>query len=123
MTATGHIRVSLDIAFATVAGEAGWVVDAELSRAVVAYIRGAGRSHPHADLDAVTRILGADAAERLRPRLEQLVAEAVYWPVDWGRHDLDSASRLVEEAMVSRHPELSGEAIAALMWEFGYSHF
>jgi hypothetical protein len=99
------------------------VVDVELSQAVVAYIRGAGRPYPHDDLDAVARVLGTDAAARLRPRLEQLVAEAVYWPVDWGQHDLDSASRLVQEGMVSRHPELSDEAITALMWEFDYSHF
>jgi hypothetical protein len=78
--------------------------------------------YPHDDLDAVARALGADAAARLRPRLEQLVREAVYWPVDWSRHDLDSASQLVQDGMVGRHPELSGEAMAALMWEFGYSH-
>ena len=99
------------------------MVDAELSRAVVAYIRGAGRSYPHDDLDAVARILGTDAAERLRTCLEQLVAETVYWPVEWDQHDLDSASRLVQDGMARRHPELSGEAIAALMWEFDYSHF
>jgi hypothetical protein len=42
------------------------VVDAELSQAVVAYIRGAGLLYPHDDLDAVARALGADAAARLR---------------------------------------------------------
>ena len=99
------------------------MVDVELSRAVVAYIRGAGLPYPHDDLDAVARVLGTDAAARLRQRLEQLVAEAVYWPVDWGRHDLDSASQLVQDGLASRHPELDGEAIAALMWEFDYSHF
>jgi hypothetical protein len=67
--------------------------------------------------------LGTDAAARLRPLLQQLVAEAVYWPVDWDLHDLDSASRLVQDGMASRHPELSDEAMAAIMWEFGYSHF
>jgi hypothetical protein len=99
------------------------VVDAELSQAVVAYIRGAGLPYPHADLDAVVRVLGADAAARLRPHLDQLIDEAVCWPVDWSRHDLGSASRLMCDGMAGRHPELSGEAIAALAWEFGYSHF
>jgi hypothetical protein len=89
---------------------------------VVAYIRGAGLPHPHADLDAVVRILGGGAAERLGPLLKQLVAEAVSWPVDWSLHDLGSASRLVEEGMAGRHPELSSEAIAALAWEFSYSN-
>jgi hypothetical protein len=93
------------LAFAGAVTEAGWVVDAELSGAVVAYIR------------------GTDAAARLRPLLQQLVAEAVYWPVDWDLHDLDSASRLVQDGMASRHPELSDEAMAAIMWEFGYSYF
>jgi hypothetical protein len=111
------------LAFAGAVTEAGWVVDAELSGAVVAYIRGAGLPYPHDDLDAVARILGTDAAARLRPLLQQLVAEAVYWPVDWDLHDLDSASRLVQDGMASRHPELSDEAMAAIMWEFGYSYF
>jgi hypothetical protein len=103
--------------------EAGRVVDVELSRAVVAYIRGSGLPYPHDDLDAVARILGTFGAERLQPRLDKLASEAVYWRVDWGSHDLDSASGLVHDALASRHPELSGEAIEALMWEFDYCHF
>ena len=99
------------------------MVDEELSRAVVAYIRGADLPYPHADLNAVARVLGAAAAARLRPRLDQLIAETVGWPVDWSRHDLQSATQLVQDGMADRHPELSGEATAALAWEFGYSHF
>jgi hypothetical protein len=74
------------------------VVDVELGQAVVAYIRGTGLPYPHADLDAVARILDADAATRLGPGLDQLIAEAVHWPVDWGQHDLHSASQLVPAA-------------------------
>jgi hypothetical protein len=90
---------------------------------MVAYIRGAGLPYPHADLDAVVRILGADAAGRLQPILDQLIAEAVNWPVDWSQHDLHSASQLVQDGMADRHPELSGAAMAALTREFDYSHF
>jgi hypothetical protein len=104
-------------------GKLGRVVDAELSGALVAYLRGAGRPYPYAELDAVVRIVGADAAERLRPVLDQLIEEAVSWPVDWNRHTLPSASRLVRDGMAGRHPELGREAVAVLVWAFDHSHF
>ena len=69
------------------------------------------------------RVLGAGAVSRLHPRLDQLIDESVYWPVEWSRHDLQSAMQLVQDGMASRHPELSGEAVAALVWTFGDSHF
>jgi hypothetical protein len=106
-------------------GKLGRVVDAELSGALVTYLRGAGLPYPYpsTELDAVVRIVGADAAERLRPVLDQLIAEAVSRPVDWNRHTLPSASRLVRDGMAGRHPELSREAVAALAWAFDHSHF
>ena len=36
---------------------------------------------------------------------------------------LHSPSQLVRDGLAGRHPELSGEAVAALMWESGYSSF
>lgn len=50
--------------------------------------------------------MGADAAGRLRPVLDRLIAEAVSWSVDY-----------------DRHPEVSREAVAALTWAFDHSHF
>jgi hypothetical protein len=98
------------------------VTDDELSRAVVAYIRGAGLAWPHASLAAVAEALGADAAERLGPHLKRLAGEAVYWPVDWNRHDLLSAMDVVRAGLAERHPDLSSEAVEALVWDFSYAN-
>jgi len=103
--------------------EAGDVIDDELSRAVVAYIRGAGLAWPHRSLDAVAGAMGADAAERQGPHLKRLADEAVYWPVDWDRHDGLSAMDVVRGGLAERHPELSSEAVGALVWDFSYAHW
>jgi hypothetical protein len=98
------------------------VEDRELSRAVVVYLRGSGLAWPHASPEAVAQELGAEAAERLMPRLRQLANEAVYWPVDWQNHidDLGSAARVVEDEISAAHPELDQDAISALGWQFSY---
>ena len=96
------------------------MIDDELSRAVVAYLRGAGLAWPHRSLDAVAEVVGAGTAERLRPGLERLADETLYWPVDWGCHDLLSAMEVVRGGLAERHPELSGDAVEALVWEFSY---
>jgi hypothetical protein len=106
-----------------VAIQTGYVIDDELSRAMVAYIRGAGLAWPHRSLDAVAGAMGADAAERLGPHLKRLADEAVYWPVGWDRHDLLSAMDMVRGGLAERHPELSGEAVEMLVWDFGYAHW
>lgn len=82
-----------------------------------------GLAWPHRSLDAVARAVGAEAAERLRPQLKRLADEAVYWPVNWDRHDLLSAMDLVRCRFAERYPELSSEAVEALVWDFGYAHW
>jgi hypothetical protein len=99
------------------------VIDEELSRAVVAYIRGAGKSWPHRSPEAVARAMGADTAQRLGPQLKRLADETVYWPVDWDQHDLNSAAEMVRSGVAERHPELSSEAIEALLWDFSYAYW
>jgi len=98
------------------------VVDNELSRAVVVYLRGSGLAWPHASPEAVAKELGAEAAERLMPRLRQFAKEAVYWPVDWQNHidDLDSATRVVEDEIRAAYPELDQDAVSALGWQFSF---
>jgi hypothetical protein len=106
------------------------VIDDQLSRAVVAYIRGAGLAWPHRSLEAVATSMGADTAGRLGPQLQQLADEAVYWPIDWNRldpqaameDDLHAAMEVVRTGLAERHPELSSEAVEALVWDFGYAH-
>ena len=98
------------------------MIDDELSRAVVAYIRGAGLAWPHRSLAAVAEAMGADDAERWGQRLKGLADESVYWPVDWDRHDLESAMEMVRRGLTEAHPELSGEAVNALVWDFSYAH-
>ena len=113
-----------EIAAEGAAIQAGDVIDDdELSRAVVAYVRGAGRAWPHRSLDAVAGAVGADAAERLGLHLKRLADEAVYWPVGWDRHDLLPAMEAVRAGLAERHPELSTEAVEALVWDFGYAHW
>jgi hypothetical protein len=103
-----------------VRAEAAGVVDRELSRAVVAYLRGSGLAWPTETPEAVATELGAEATARLMPRLKQLAREAVYWPVDWQDHDLVSATRAVEEDITAAHPELDQNAVRALGWYFSY---
>lgn len=98
------------------------MIDDELSRAVVAYFRGAGLAWPHRSLEAVAEAMGADTADRLRPRLERLAGETLHWPVDWDRHDLLSAMDVVRGGLAERHPELSSEAVETLVWEFSYAY-
>ena len=96
------------------------MIDDELSQAVVAYLRGAGRAWPHRSLEAVAQAMGADTAQRLEPRLKCLGDKTLYWPVDWDHHDSMSAMEVVRAGLTERHPELSSEAIEALVWEFSY---
>jgi hypothetical protein len=62
----------------------------------------------------------ANVPGRLGPHLKQLADEAVYWRVDWSRHDLGSAAEVVRRGHAERHPELTSEAVEALVWEFSY---
>jgi hypothetical protein len=98
------------------------MIDDELSRAVVVYIRGAGLSWPHRSIDAVAEAMGSDVAQRLGPRLKSLADEAVYWPVDWTQHELLSAVEVVRGEFTQRHSELTSEAVEALVWDFSYAH-
>jgi hypothetical protein len=98
------------------------VIDDELSRAVVAYLRGAGLAWPRRSLEAVAGAMSADTAQRLEPRLKRLADETLYWPVDWDRHDLLSAMEVVRGGLTEHHPELSSEAVEALVWEFSYAY-
>ena len=96
------------------------MIDDELSRAVVAYIRGAGLAWPHRSLDAVAAAMGAAAAERFGPQLKPLADEMLHWPVDWDRLDLLAAMEVVRNGFAEHHPELSSTAVDALVWEFSY---
>jgi hypothetical protein len=116
LTASAVVQVAAGGATSQAEG----VIDDELSRAVVAYLRGAGLAWPRRSLDAVAEAMGADTAERLRPCLERLADETLYWPVDWDRHDLLSAMEVVRSGLADRHPELGSEAVEALVWEFSY---
>jgi hypothetical protein len=102
--------------------QAEGVIDDELSRAVVAYLRGAGLAWPRQSLEAVAGAMGADTAQRLEPRLKRLADETLHWPVDWDRHDLLSAMEVVRGGLTEHHPELSSEAVEALVWEFSYAY-
>lgn len=66
--------------------------------------------------------MGADVAQRLRQRLKGLADESVYWPVDWDCHNLVSAIDVVRRGLTEAHPELSDEAVDALVWDFSYAH-
>ena len=89
---------------------------------MVAYIRGAGLAWPHRSPEAVLAAMGAEVAERLMPRLEQLANEAFYWPVDSHGRDLDAATTAMETEFSAAHPELDQEAVLALGWDFSYGH-
>jgi hypothetical protein len=111
------ISAMIEANVANLQGEADRVVDEELSRAVMVYLRGNGIGRPP---EAVARELGAEAAKRVEPRLKQLAREAVYWPVDWQKHNDVSAMRAVEHEIAEEHPELNADAVRALALYFSF---
>jgi hypothetical protein len=103
-----------------VKGRCDRVLDEDLSRAVVAYLRGSGSGWPRESPEAVVKALGVEAAKHLVPRVQQLAREAVYWPVDWQQHDDVSAMRAVEHEIAEQYPQLDADAVSALGWHFSY---
>jgi hypothetical protein len=51
----------------------------------------------------------------------ELVDESFAIAIDWNEHSLASAGEHVRATMRARHPDLSPEAIEALVWNFTYN--
>jgi hypothetical protein len=96
-------------------------VDPELSAAVVAYLQRGSAKSPRTDREAAAgEATSSDPAE-LVARVEAYVQESVDVPVDWNALSLGDAGRFAAAEMGRRHPELSGEALDALAWNFSFA--
>ena len=95
-------------------------VDAELSAGALAYVSRGRSRFPKEDPDAVRAIAAQRSPEALLAAVEALLAEMDAIPVDWATLGLQDASHRVRDVMRERHPELSAEAVSALVWYFSY---
>ena|SRR5437773_7362322 len=100
----------------------GAVHDELLSRAVIVYVWGShGQPWPSRHPDAVKDRFGGEAAELL-PRVEGIEREMHQDPRQWFAADEATTGGRVSQALRSRHPELTDEAIEALAAQFTYSY-
>jgi hypothetical protein len=97
------------------------VRDETFSRAVIMYIWG-DRSEPWPSTHPVfvTEHFGEDAAQQL-PRVEALLAEIHQDPRPWFASDLAAMAARVNMAIRERHPELTDEAVEALVAHVTYT--
>lgn len=95
------------------------MIDEELSRAILAYDQKGESSYPRADRAAVRREFGA-RADDLLTRVQELTDEINAVPVDWRVDSQDDAIARVRRLLLRTHPELSNEAIEALVWDYSF---
>jgi hypothetical protein len=93
----------------------------DVSSALCAYL-GAGKfSYPSPLASRIREVFGEPAATELEKRVMELVDESFAIAIDWNEHSLASAGEHVRATMRARHPDLSPEAIEALVWNFTYN--
>jgi hypothetical protein len=95
-------------------------VDDMNSRAVIAYLWGSGRPHPHTDERAVIEEFGEPCGWDLLSYAKAVCTEMNDVKIDWDAHTLDSASRQYAEQVRTAHPELSDAAIEGLRRAFSF---
>lgn len=95
---------------------------AELCRAIVLLVGRGQNPNPALDPSRVIAEFGASEGPRLARTAMAIVDEAFAVPIDWAAHTLQSATEKVGTQLRARHPELSDEAISAILWEYSYSN-
>jgi hypothetical protein len=93
----------------------------DLSRAIALYLGWGVASVPSADIGRLRDEFGADRADSLGQRVEAVVREVDALPTDWSSESLEAAGERVGGIIRDRHPELTDEAVKALVWHFTWT--
>lgn len=97
------------------------MTDDGFSRALVLYLGYGRRPSPHADPDALGSPAGYDTTgmvSRIQTRLTDLHTAYSY---TWNDHlELDEVAALLTTDLTTRYPDLTDEAIAALVWTWTF---
>ena len=92
----------------------------DISEAVVIFI-GFGRSpFPVEDRAALSKRFGLSEAAELERLVISIVKEMHRINIDWSIYSLDTAAAKVRSEMRLKYPNLSDNAILALVWKFTY---
>jgi hypothetical protein len=92
----------------------------DLSKAIVLFLQYGSAKSPRADEDRVIAEFGESKGRELLKRVHAIIEEANAIPVDWSKHTLASAGKLVRDEMHRRYPGLSDDALDALAWKFTF---
>lgn len=93
-------------------------VDDELSAALLAFL-GRGRSAaPLRDAEGCRSSAVDSKPDELLARVVAVVEDAATTTIDWTDISLAEGGRLVAERVAARYPDLSDDAVAALVWSF-----
>ncbi len=95
-------------------------VDRDLSEAIVLYVGYEVENCPRLDRSRLVPKFGEMRASECELRVKSLLAELGRIEVNWAAHDLVSGSALARDALHTRFPELSEQALDALEWKFSY---
>ena len=98
-------------------------MDDELSRAVQAWAPiSVETGYGLRRTERLRAVMGAEAAERLLPRIEALVKELHRFEPRWDEGDLGEMADRAVAALRLRHPELAEEALGELRnyWSYCY---
>lgn len=91
----------------------------ELSEAVRVYLGFGTASWPQADTNSLTRRFG-NRADQLHEQIGAILNEAEQFSPDWSKSNLAQATRRADAHMRKVCPELTDEAIRAIVWAWSY---
>ena len=92
----------------------------DVSTAVTMYLGYGSSAFPLTDYARLVSNFGDARAVELKSQIKSLLQELDSSPIDWSSHSLQSAGDLVRSSTRARHPELTDEAVQALVWKFTF---
>ena len=93
----------------------------DLSRAIALYLGWGVEKAPSPDLRRLQDEFGSAQGRLLGQRVEAIVREVAALSVDWSTESLEAARERVAGIIRDRHPELTEEAVVALLWHFSWT--
>lgn len=89
-----------------------------LSRALVAYLGYGIDRFPKEDMSRLISTFGEELSTKLRPQVQEILAELGQLKPNWEVHTLESSGAWAKQEMKKRHPNLDNDALDALGWTF-----